>query len=93
MVRERSGVGEEGARNSSPNVPALRSGMALEPLLELFAKREAPLSDLAHKLYLTEDEAVRYTGLGQAELRRCARGATRGPRGAFVYRRRDLEAL
>jgi hypothetical protein len=95
MVRERSQVGDEGARNSSPNVPALRSGMALEPLLELFARRETPLSDLSHKLYLTEDEAVRYTGLGRAYLRTLtsAEGRKIGPRGALVYKRAELEAL
>jgi hypothetical protein len=98
MVRERSRVGEEGSPNGSANLPAIRSGMALEPLLELFAKRETPLSELAHKLYLTEDEAIRYTGLGRGALARMVKAerlkAERiGPHGAVVYRRTYLEAL
>jgi hypothetical protein len=89
MVRERSQVSVQRAPN--PSVEVVR--FVSESVPEQFANRPTPLSELAHKLYLVEDEAVRYTGLGAAELRRCAKGATRGPRGALVYRRADLEAL
>jgi hypothetical protein len=44
-------------------------------------------------LYLTLEQAIQFTGLGESELRRCAKGLPRGPRGALVYRRKDLEAL
>lgn len=52
-----------------------------------------PPSELAHKLWLTEDEAVRYTGLGRGYLERKAKAERIGPRGALVYRRKDLDAL
>jgi hypothetical protein len=44
-------------------------------------------------LYLNLEQAMEFTGLGETELRRCAKGAPRGPRGALVYRRKDLEEL
>ena len=50
-------------------------------------------SELRYKLYLTEDEAAAYTGLGKGYLRANAEGKTIGPRGAYVYRRVDLEKL
>jgi hypothetical protein len=51
---------------------------------------DMPLSELRYKVYLSEDEAIRYTGLGRGQL---AGAVKRGPRGARVYRRTDLEAL
>lgn len=48
---------------------------------------------LAQKLFLTEAEAVAYSGLGTAHLRQLVAAEKKGPRGARVYRRRDLEAL
>jgi hypothetical protein len=48
---------------------------------------------LHRKLFLTEAEAVAYSGLGSAYLRQMVVGETKGPRGARVYRRRDLDAL
>ncbi len=48
---------------------------------------------LAQKLFLTEAEAVAYSGLGSAYLRQFVPGENKGPHGARVYRRRDLEAL
>lgn len=59
------------------------------------ADRESPpaIADLALKLWLTEDEAVRYTGVGRGALRARVTPEAIGPRGALVYRRRDLEAL
>jgi predicted DNA-binding transcriptional regulator AlpA len=52
-----------------------------------------PPSELSFKLYLTEEEAVRYTGFGRAHLRACGKGKMIGPHGARVYRRVDLEKL
>lgn len=51
-----------------------------------------PPSELAHKLYLTESEAVRYTGLGKAALANMPR-VRKGPRRAWVWRRAELEAM
>jgi hypothetical protein len=53
-----------------------------------------PLSELKIKLFLAEDEAVRYTGLSATYLRdRLDGGQKIGPRGSLVYRRKDLEEL
>ena len=98
MVRERSQVSAEQPRNVSTAVLRTVSESLPEVLLEAFANRQTPLSELALKLYLTEDEAVRYTGLSASHLRIVSRGweegARRiGPRGATVYKRVELEAL
>jgi hypothetical protein len=55
----------------------------------------APLlpSELQVKLYLTEAEAVEYTGLGRGYIRANAKGKTIGPNRSTVYRRADLEKL
>lgn len=56
-------------------------------------------SELKHKLYLNAEEAVAYTGLSIAEIRRGINGkgphpnSRRGPVQSEVFRRRDLEAL
>lgn len=52
-----------------------------------------PPSELRWKLYLTEREAVRYTGLGAATLRRRLKPEPIGPNGANVYRRADLDGF
>jgi predicted DNA-binding transcriptional regulator AlpA len=52
-----------------------------------------PPSELSFKLYLTEEEAIRYTGFGRAFLRATGKGRMIGPRGSKVYRRVDLEKL
>lgn len=54
---------------------------------------ELPPSELRWKLFLTEREAVRYTGLGAAALRRRAKPEPIGPNGANVYRRADLDGF
>lgn len=54
---------------------------------------ELPPSELRWKIYLTEREAVRYTGLSAATLRWRLQPEPIGPRGANVYRRVDLDAL
>ncbi len=55
--------------------------------------RELPPSELARKLWLTESEAVRYTGLGRGYIAGKLQPGRIGPRGALVYRRADLEGL
>jgi hypothetical protein len=85
MLSERSSVT---VRERSENP----SSVALEPLLEALSRR-LPLSELAHKLWLTEDEAVMFSGLGKGYLRKSLEPKPIGPRGAMVYRRRDIEAL
>jgi hypothetical protein len=72
--------------------PENRSALALEPLLEAFARR-TPLTDLAVKLWLTEDEAAAYSGLGKGYVRKALEPKPIGTRGALVYRRKDIEAL
>ena len=52
-----------------------------------------PPSELSFKLYLTEEEAIRYTGFGRAHLRAYGKGRMIGPHGTRVYRRVDLEKL
>jgi hypothetical protein len=52
-----------------------------------------PPSELSFKLYLTEDEAIRYTGFGRAFLRTHGKGKPIGPHGSTVYRRVELEKL
>lgn len=52
-----------------------------------------PPSELSFKLYLNEEEAIRYTGFGRAFLRAHAKGRMIGPNGSKVYRRVDLEKL
>jgi hypothetical protein len=54
---------------------------------------ELPPSELRWKLFLTEREAVRYTGLGAATLRRRVKPEPIGPNGANVYRRADLDGF
>lgn len=69
---------------------------ALVPLLAALQSalnvRTKP-SELRHKRYLTEAEAMAYTGLGKGNLRKMARGLRIGPRRAKVYRREDLDKL
>jgi hypothetical protein len=57
------------------------------------AETPLPPSELSFKLYLTEEEAIRYTGFGRAHLRTHGKGRPIGPNGARVYRRVDLEKL
>jgi len=52
-----------------------------------------PPSELRCKLYLTEDEAVEYTGLGRGYIRANAKGKTNGPNRSTMYRRDDLGKL
>lgn len=58
-----------------------------------------PPSELRHRLYLSEDEAVAFTGLGKETLDKLrqagkiARLQREGPRQSNVYRRADLEKL
>jgi hypothetical protein len=52
-----------------------------------------PPSELSFKLYLTEQEAIRYTSFGRAWLRAHGKGKPIGPHGSRVYRRVDLEKL
>lgn len=52
-----------------------------------------PPSELRHKQFLNEDEAVAYTGLGKGVLAERLKSTKYGSRGARVYRRADLEAL
>jgi hypothetical protein len=52
-----------------------------------------PPSELSFKLYLTEEEAIRYTGFGRAYIRTHGKGRPIGPHGSRVYRRVDLEKL
>jgi hypothetical protein len=82
------------------------AGARSSALTELLAAIEAArvsstptstISDLAHKLRLTVPEAVRYSGLARGEIERAIAGGKlsavkRGPRGARVIRRSDLEA-
>jgi hypothetical protein len=75
-----------------PSGAAKSQSAALPALLEALADGRQ-WANWPAPLYLTEEQAIRYTGLGAAELRRCAKGATRGPRGALVYRRADLDEL
>ena len=60
---------------------------------ERFPGAALPPSELSFKLYLTEEEAIRYTGFGRAHLRAFGKGKMIGPHGSRVYRRVDLEKL
>jgi hypothetical protein len=48
---------------------------------------------IPQKLYLTELEAVAYTGIGRARLRELVQGDKIGPHGGVAYRRSVLEKL
>ena len=56
-------------------------------VLDVIGLRYAP------PLYLTEPEAVRYSGLGIGFLRGAVAWKRSGPRGCLVCRRADLDAL
>lgn len=78
-------------------VGADRSSALIELLATIEAARPTTISDLAHKLRLTVIEAVRYSGLSRGEIERAITegklsAEKRGPHGARVIRRSDLEA-
>lgn len=52
-----------------------------------------PPSELRHKLFLTQKEAVEYTGLGIGLLRARITRHAWGPRGSLVFRRSDLDGF
>lgn len=84
------------ARSKQAPVPFDRNFEALKSLLlNNPAQSQTVLapSELRHRLYLSEDEAVRFTGLGKTELRRTLKPSKRGPRAANVYKRAELERL
>lgn len=66
-------------------------------LLERIANPPAaatlPPSELRHKRFLTEAEAIAFTGLSRKELRATGARQLRGPHQAGIYRRTALEAL
>ncbi len=75
---------------------AIRQPRDLQSLLDLFDRQRAPtLSDLAHKLVLTLDEAARLSGLSRGHLRQAiSEGKLKGRiigRG-FKVKRSDLDA-
>lgn len=52
-----------------------------------------PLSELRFKIFLSEDEAARYSGMSKSLLRIHVQAHKVGPRGAIAYRRVDIEAV
>jgi hypothetical protein len=83
MLSERSSVT---VPERSENLPARGSQNLLEALLAALPERSQYIP-----LWLIEDEAMRYSGLGREGLRSKYAGQKIGPRGALVYRRKDLE--
>src|SRR5512146_198105 len=69
-------------------VPAVQSPSDMAEFLGAFARRSGPVP-----LWLNEEEAVRYSGLGIGHLRNAVTWRKIGPRGSLVCRRSDLDAL
>jgi hypothetical protein len=77
-------------QTTTPNIDApVKPGPQPEPVSDALL----PPSELSFKLYLTEEEAIRYTGFGRAHLRAHGKGKPIGPHGSRVYRRVDLEKM
>lgn len=87
--------GQAGALAPIPNFERFMQAVAgrVEPEPEDAEAAVLPPSELRHKLYLTEVEAVRYTGLGKWFLAGKVKGITAGPNRSTVYRRADLDKL
>jgi predicted DNA-binding transcriptional regulator AlpA len=83
-------VAEIAASTVKPNRSAAQT---VTRVPESFPGSLLPPSELSFKLYLTEEEAIHYTGFGRAHLRAHGKGRAIGPHGSRVYRRVDLEKL
>jgi hypothetical protein len=88
MVSERSSLVTV-AR--SENVPSSPSKNNLEAFAEMLS--EVPRTEWPVPLWLTEEQAVRYSGLGIGHLRGTVAWRKIGPRGSLVCKRADLDAL
>jgi predicted DNA-binding transcriptional regulator AlpA len=94
-VFDPAAIAEIEASTVKPRVPRQHDNAPAEEGMpaENAADSLLPPSELSFKLYLTEEEAIRYTGFGRAYLRAHGKGRPIGPHGARVYRRVDLEKL
>jgi predicted DNA-binding transcriptional regulator AlpA len=78
---------------ASTGQPSPKPQARSEPAADGVTGSVLPPSELSFKLYLNEEEAIRYTGFGRAWIRVHGKGRPIGPHGAVVYRRVDLEKL
>ena len=82
VIADRSALVKTAPPKPSANLP--------EKFFEALAE---PRPQWPPPLYLTEAEAVRYSGLGIGFLRSAVAWKRSGPRGCLVCRRADLDAL
>ena len=82
-----------GAPPSQSAIPRHNQPLERDSRKEIVPGSPLPPSELSFKLYLTEEEALRYTGFGREHLRVHGKGKRIGPHGSTVYRRVDLEKI
>jgi hypothetical protein len=82
------------ANGPGPLVPVVRNApLSVVRVPEQLAARPLTASDLKDKRYLTIEEAIAYTGLGEFFITAKVKTHPIGPRASLVYKRSDLDKL